>query len=39
MIAGTPASGNVIRNNRHVGGQGNIINRARAARSQNLGFE
>jgi len=39
MIAGMPASGNVIRNNRHVGGQGEIINQAQAALSQNLGFE
>jgi hypothetical protein len=37
-IAGSPASGNQIRNNRHMGGQGVIHNQAGASLSGNQGY-
>jgi hypothetical protein len=37
-LAGSPASGNVIRDNRHVGGQGTIHNQAKAKLSGNRDY-
>ena len=38
-IGGSPASGNVVRNNRHSGPGGRLINRADAAVEGNTGYE
>jgi len=39
QIAGEPASNNIIRNNRHVGHSGKIINQANATCQNNVGYE
>jgi hypothetical protein len=39
VIAGSPASGNVVKGNRHAGGGGRIDNRAKAVLEANTGYD
>lgn len=38
LIQGSPASGNIVKDNRHVGGKGTIHNKAKARLSGNKGY-